>query len=119
MSVTVDERASRAARNQSFFRQINERVNELNEAFSLVLPLGEWVCECADQSCIERIELSAQDYETVRQNGARFVIAPGDEHVWPDVENVTERNERYWVVEKLGEAARVSGDLDPRSHPAT
>jgi hypothetical protein len=39
MSVAVDERASRAARNQSFFRQ----VNELNEAFSLVLPLGEWV----------------------------------------------------------------------------
>ena len=111
MSVSVDERASRAARNQSFFRQINERVNELNEAFSLVLPLGEWVCECADQSCIARIELSAQDYETVRQNGARFVVAPGDEHV-------TERNQRYWVVEKLGEAARVSGDLDPRSQPA-
>jgi hypothetical protein len=119
MSVAVDERRSRAARNQSFFRQINERVNELNEAFSLVLPLGEWVCECADQSCIARIELSAQDYETVRENGARFVVAPGDEHVWPDVENVTERNERYWVVEKLGEAARVSGDLDPRSKPAT
>ena len=55
MSVSVDERASRAARNQSFFRQINERVNELNEAFSLVLPLGEWVCECAEQSCIARI----------------------------------------------------------------
>jgi len=49
MSAPVDERASRAARNQSFFRQINERVNELNEAFSLVLPLGEWVCECAEQ----------------------------------------------------------------------
>jgi len=61
--------------------------------------------------------LSAQDYETVRQNGARFVVAPGDEHVWPDVENVTERNERYWVVEKLGEAARVSGELDPRLQP--
>jgi hypothetical protein len=119
MSVPVDERASRAARNQSFFRQINERVNQLNEAFSLVLPLGEWVCECADQSCITRIELSAQDYETVRQNAARFVVAPGDEHVWPDVENVTERNERYWVVEKLGEAARVAGELDPRSLPAT
>jgi hypothetical protein len=119
MSVSVDGRASRAARNQSFFRQINERVNELNEAFSLVLPLGEWVCECADQSCIAHIEVSAQDYETVRQNAARFVVAPGDEHVWPDVENVAERNERYWVVEKLGEAARVSGELDPRSPAAT
>jgi hypothetical protein len=116
MSVSVDGRASRAARNQSFFRQINERVNELNEAFSLVLPLGEWVCECADQSCIARIELSAQDYEAVRQNGACFVVAPGDEHVWPDVEN---GNERYWIVEKLGEAARVSGELDPRLHPGT
>lgn len=116
MSVSGDQRASRAARNQSFFREINERVKDLNEGFSLVLPLGEWVCECADQLCVTRIELSAREYETIRENGTRFFVAPGDEHVWPDVEHVTERNERYWVVEKLGEAGKVSESFDPRVH---
>jgi hypothetical protein len=115
MSVSVDDRASRAGRNQSFFREINERVKDLNEGFSLLLPLGDWVCECAEQMCVARIELSAEEYEAIRQSGTRFLIAPGDEHVWPDVENVTERHERYWVVEKIGEAAVVSERFDPRS----
>jgi hypothetical protein len=111
-----DQRRSLAARNQSSFREINERVKDLNEGFSLVLPLGEWVCECADTLCVERIELSAQEYEAIRENGTRFFVAPGEDHVWPDVEQVTERNERYWVVEKLGEAGRLSASFDPRLH---
>ena|SRR5712691_3167374 len=117
MSVSSDERASRAASNQSFFREINERVKDLNEGFSLVLPLGDWVCECADQLCATRIELSADEYEAVRQNGTRFLVAPGDQHVWLDVEHVTERNARYWVVETRGEAAVVSERFDPRLRP--
>jgi len=116
MSVSGDQRATRAARNQSFFREINERVKDLNEGFSLVLPLGEWVCECADALCVARLELSAQEYEGIRENGTRFFVAPREEHVWPDVEKVTERNERYWVVEKFGEAGRLSVRFDPRPH---
>src|SRR5947209_12663045 len=115
MSFSLDERASRAGRNQSFFREINERVKDLNEGFSLVLPLGDWVCECAEEMCVARIELSADEYEGIRRNGTRFLVAPGDKHVWSDVEDVMERHDRYWVVEKLGEAARVSEQFDPRS----
>jgi len=115
MSFSLDERASRAGRNQSFFREINERVKDLNEGFSLVLPLGDWVCECAEEMCVARIELSADEYEGIRRNGTRFLVAPSDKHVWSDVEDVTERHDRYWVVEKLGEAARVSEQFDPRS----
>ena len=52
-------RAERAARNQALFRRINERVRDLNNAFSALSPVGEWICECADDTCVERIELSA------------------------------------------------------------
>jgi hypothetical protein len=104
MSVSEDGRPARAARNQLLFREINERVRDLNEGFSLVLPLGEWVCECADHLCAERIALSADEYDGIRRHGARFVVAPGDAHVWADVEQVTERTDRYWVVETIGEA---------------
>lgn len=114
VSVSKDGRSARAARNQSLFREINERVRDLNEGFSLLLPLGEWVCECADHLCAERISLSASEYEAVRENGTNFVVAPGLAHVWEDVERVTERTDRYWIVETLGEAAVESERVDPR-----
>jgi hypothetical protein len=116
VAVSEDDRSARAARNQSLFREINERVRDLNEGFSLVLPLGEWVCECADHLCAQRISLSASEYESVRENGTFFVVAPGDQHVWEDVERVTERTDRYWVVETLGETAAESERIDPRLH---
>jgi hypothetical protein len=114
MSVAED-RGPRAARNQSLFREANERVKELNEGFSMVLPVGEWICECAADACVERIELSPAEYEAVRNDGTHFLVAPGDEHVFLEVERVSERNECYWVVEKFGAAGEMAGKLDPRS----
>jgi hypothetical protein len=111
---TAEDRGARAARNQSLFREINERVKQLNEGFSLVLPVGEWICECADDACVERIELSAAEYEVVRSEGTHFLVAPGDTHVYRDVEVVTERTDRYWVVEKFGTAGDEADRLDPR-----
>src|SRR5436190_21551218 len=106
MSITNDprERAAKAARNQSLFRDINERIKELNEGFSLVIPVGEWVCECANDTCVERLLLSAEEYEAVRREPTHFFVAPDEDHIWPQVERVVERRERYWLVEKVGEA---------------
>jgi hypothetical protein len=97
------------------FREINERVKELNEAFSLVVPLGDWICECANEGCDERVSMSADEYEAVRSDGARFFVAPNDEHVWPDVERVTARNDRYWTVKKVARAGELAKDHNPRS----
>ena len=110
----ADDRGARAARNQSLFREINERVKQLNDGFSMVLPVGEWICECADDTCVEPIELSAQAYEAVRSDGTHFLVVPSDAHVFPDVERVTERNEHYWVVEKFGRAGEDADRLNPR-----
>jgi hypothetical protein len=110
----AEDLGSRAAQNQSLFREINERVKELNEGFSMVLPVGEWICECADDTCVERIELSAAEYEAVRIDGTHFLVAPGDEHVLFDVERVSQRTDRYWVVEAFGAAGVVAGESDPR-----
>ena len=113
MSVAED-RGARAARNQSLFREINERVKQLNDGFSMVLPVGEWICECADDTCVERIALSADAYEKVRANGTHFLVAPADVHVYFDVERVTERTDRYWVVEKFGKAGDDADRFNPR-----
>jgi hypothetical protein len=59
--------------------------------------------------------MSFEEYETIRASGRRFLVAPADEHVRPSVKNVVERNDRYWVVEKKGDAGRSAAKTDPRS----
>ena len=110
------DREVRAAENQSLFREVNERVKDLNVSFSFVTKVGEWICECANDTCFEHLALSADEYEAIRQDGASFLVATSDEHVWPDVERVTERNGRYWVVEMNDRAAELAKRANPRSH---
>jgi hypothetical protein len=110
-----EELAGRAGKNQSLFRAVNERVNDINEAHELWLALSDWVCECADETCADRIVMSPDEYERLRRNATHFAVAPGRQHVVPDVERVVEKYQRYWVVEKFGEAAAVAEKLDPRS----
>jgi hypothetical protein len=105
----------RSGRNQSLFREVNERVSEINQANDLWLTLTEWVCECADDMCTERIELTPEQYELVRGDPTLFVVVPNEEHVVPEVERVVEKHERYWIVEKVGAAAAVAEDLYSRS----
>jgi hypothetical protein len=105
--------AARLGKNEVILRDLNERLQahdgSPDQRFS------EWVCECADMSCMKPVELSIEEYEMVRAEPTRFVVAPGDDHVTPGIERVVQREERYWVVEKVGVAAEVSKNLDPRS----
>jgi hypothetical protein len=111
----VRERQQRAARNQSLFREVNERVKDVNDSFHVFTSLSDWVCECANDECVQRIEMSAREYEHVRRDGARFFVAPSEEHVWPEVERVVERLANYWIVEKIELGAKIAKLQDPRS----
>jgi len=109
---TREVRQVRAAQHQSLFREINEEVKALNDSFSMLLPLGEWVCECADLTCVERIEMPGAKYEAIRQGSNRFPVIPG--HELREVERVVEASDCYLVVEKIGAGAAVARDNDPR-----
>lgn len=117
-----DGRAARGARNQSLLREVNERIAELNMRFSpgdpnagpMVEVTQEWICECANESCLEQVQLPTDEYERVRTDGTRFIVAPAEQHVWPDIERVVEQNDDYWVVEKIGAAGAKAARLDPR-----
>jgi hypothetical protein len=111
--MTTDNRLIRAARNQSLFREINERVEDLNGAFNELVPLGDWVCECADDACTERMAMTIPEYEAVREHATWFAMLPG--HEQPEVERLVKANERYAVVEMIGEAAAFARTHDPRS----
>jgi hypothetical protein len=49
--------------------------------------------------------------EAVRENPRRFFVASNDDHVIPEIEQVLEQNERFWVVEKFGQSAAVAEKL--------
>ena len=73
------------------------------------------MCECGDETCASQIEVTPEEYEQVRARPTRFVTAPDQQHVSSDVERIVAKHIRFWVVEKLGKAAEVAEDLDPRS----
>lgn len=91
-----------AASTHSLFREVNERVHEINVEFAEVVALSDWVCECANRECQERILLTTEEYEQVRANPIAFAVAPTDDHVIQQIEDVVARNDRYWVVQKKG-----------------
>jgi hypothetical protein len=108
-----EARTIRAAENQSLFREVNERVEQLNEGFAVFSEVSEWVCECAETNCVERISMTLAEYEAIRSHGNRFAVAVG--HELPDVEAVVDANDRYVVVRKVGPGAERARRLDPRS----
>ncbi len=110
-----EAREARGARTQSLYRDVNERVKEINEAFSAYAPLGDWICECADDACSERIMVTPEEYEAVRGNPRRFAVAPAEHHVFRELERLVEKHERFWVVEKDGVAGELAAKVDPRA----
>jgi len=71
------------------------------------------MCECANPDCVEMIELSVAEYESIRSSPTRFPVKPG--YLYLEFERVVEENGHYIVVEVFGEAAKVVTELDPRS----
>jgi hypothetical protein len=105
--------AARVARNESLYREVNERILELEERFGererdREQSLASFVCECATTGCAARIELSLDDYRLARSKPERFLIAPG--HVRPEFERVVLTTERFWLIEKFGEAGEIAAD---------
>jgi hypothetical protein len=109
----VSERERKLGLNEAMFRQVNERLEELNRTFADFTDRLQVVCECADMGCAEMIDVPARDYERVRSEATLFIIAPG--HEVADVEDVVEENKTFHVVRKReGEPAHVARETDPR-----
>jgi hypothetical protein len=106
---TREARQERAAKTQSIFREVNERIGQLE---SPVEQIG-FACECSNVGCNATVPMTLAEYEEVRRIPTHFVVLPG--HIVEDVERVVAGNGGYTVVEKFGAAGRVAVELDPRS----
>jgi hypothetical protein len=105
-----EERTERAARNQTLFREVNERLKGLSEAFQH--DTSSFACECADLGCTAMMDLRLSEYEAVRSHPNQFAVLP--RHVYPDVEVVVAEHDRYLIVSKLGVGAEIAEKTYPR-----
>jgi hypothetical protein len=109
-----DRRRKQLAQNEALYRTVNEEIESLTETFSPEPRSMTAVCECADESCTELIELAIEDYEAVRADPTLFVAVPGHENL--DIEVVKERHGSFVVVCKnKSEGREVAIATDPRS----
>ena len=108
------EYGERTGQNEALFREVNERLKDRKEDDSEWVSPSQWICECAEETCTERIEMSPREYEQLRSDARHFAVVPDEEHVTLDAERIVETREKYWIVEKLGEAAEVAEETDPR-----
>lgn len=110
----MDEHGERIGRNEALFRDLNERVEEISRSLDDRASEATFICECGRADCMERIRVDLADYERVRADATLFFVRPG--HISPEVEEVVEEHEGWWIVCKLaGEAAEIADALDPRS----
>jgi hypothetical protein len=108
----TDPRRRRLARNEALFREVNERVEAIATAHGDP-HVVEFLCECVQVECVERIELALDAYEQIRADPALFVLRPGHER--RDVEDVVEEKPGYVVVRKHEDTRPLTEDLDPRT----
>lgn len=104
-----EARQDRAAKNESVFREVNERLEELRASSASFL---EFICECEQVDCAEQILLTEHEYQALRRESDRFAISLG--HNNPEVDRIVAEGERYVVVEKIGAGAATARRLDPR-----
>ena len=109
----MGSREERIGLNEAVFREVNERIESLADAFDLKAQPLDLICECGDASCVERISMSHQEYEQLRSDSHQFAVYPG--HGDRDVEDVVEKRTGYDLIKKNeGIPEQIAEQTDPR-----
>jgi hypothetical protein len=104
----------RKGENESFFRELNERLERNATERHDGERTFQAVRECAAETCTHRLIVTVAEYEWIRDNSARFILAK--HHADPHVERVVKAASGYDVVEKLGLVAEVAREHNPRGN---
>jgi len=94
----------RNARAQVLYREVNDRIRQLDEAFQRQGRI-EVMCECG-RGCAERLEVPVGEYDRVRRESTYFLVtAP---HFADEVDRVIEDHGSWLLVEAIGVAAEIA-----------
>jgi hypothetical protein len=115
------ERPARQAKNEALHREVNERIEKVDEhagaGWAKPDHLFDFLCECGEDDCFERVTMTLAEYEQLRQQDDRFAVVPGHENT--EIETVVEaREDRYLIVDKIPAVEPYVAD-DPRGAPSS
>jgi hypothetical protein len=91
-------REERLVENQKAFRGANERLEGAVADDVSGDRRVPFICECTNDHCLERVELTLEEYSAVRAHENRYIIAPG--HPRLEDEEVVEEYPGYEVTQK-------------------
>ena len=111
----MSEIERRKAANEAVFRNVNERIEQLQHSFAVAErePL-QMICECDRLDCMDRVAVGVDAYELVRSQPDQFIVSPGHEDT--HVDEVIGATTGYTIVrKKAGDPRDVADETDPRS----
>jgi hypothetical protein len=103
-------RKDRLARNETIFREVNERIRALNRGQEESL---EILCECGNAACDRSVTVTTSAYEEARRHSTHFIVVHG--HVIAEIEVIVTRKPGFDIVRKLPEEEAIARRTDPRS----
>ena len=108
----MGESNERMARNEALFRDANEEIRQAQERLDLDERRLPFLCECEDERCRTIVRLTASEYERVRDEPTRFVLADG--HVGGESTVEVASGDGWVVIEKRDGGGEVARETDPR-----
>jgi hypothetical protein len=96
--------ATMAADGHAVFREVNERVRDLNNSVEQVgvADFDEcFACECARQDCREHVKLGLDAWERIREAPGTSSLLRGEATFVRTWNGSLETHSGYWVVEKI------------------
>jgi hypothetical protein len=93
----LDSRDNHLAENQRAFRIGNERLRDAVEKRAGGAPVP-FLCECTDDTCMARVDLTLDEYDGIRRHENRFVILR--DHPTLPGERIVQEDGFRQVVEK-------------------
>jgi hypothetical protein len=80
------------------FREINERIVELEERSGAPYPFVGLICECLQNHCTARVEMTVPEYYALVDGRRRFLVGAG--HADPECDRVLAATDRFMIVER-------------------
>lgn len=124
MDMPLSER--RQIENEMIFRRVNEKVgDDLGNLDAMHIEednidllwddtiLLNFICECSDEDCKNRIPIKLSVYKKIHENRSAFIIKL--KHQVKDIEKVILSEENYSVVEKNNSTAEPNDTLKTTS----
>lgn len=113
----TDESLEREARDESIFRDANEKLRKGRDDLAASGDRTPFLCECEDRTCTRLMLLTVEEYEQARSLGDCFLVVP--EHESRNSGQVLARGEGHVLMQKSGRAGEVARELDPRAEIRT